>query len=306
MYKKEESSYVQSELQSTRLSNKPGISILILSLLFLCSAIFSGSFFKTLASNGYEFDQLTKSLFGFFIGILVFMIIVPYFLGLPNGKTTLKDYLHTIGIRKPQSISKVLLVSLPCIAILFISWLMASFVYNVYHLHWVESFFISKLSNPSKALPPQNLAMITSIVVIFEEVVFRGIFLTMLLKKYSERKSIILSALAFGLLHSLNFLNGPLTEELLISVLNQILYTSIHGLFYGYLFVKIDCNLIPLMIIHYIGDSFISFFWYTPYAPFAIFQILMLLFYVGIVPTALLTIWIKFSTGILKIQKSIK
>ena len=151
----------------------------------------------------------------------------------------------------------------------------------------------------SKALPPENWSIITAIGSIFEEILLRGIFLTMLLIRHSERKSIALSAAAFGGIHILNFLNGPITPQLLVSVFAQILYTTSYGLFYGYLFIKTQ-NLIPCMVMHYVGNGFISFFWYTPNASYQIYTILMLFFYIGIIPTSLSILWIKYARGIPK------
>ncbi|MHA2203023.1 MAG: CPBP family intramembrane glutamic endopeptidase, partial [Candidatus Hodarchaeales archaeon] len=159
-------------------------------------------------------------------------------------------------------------------------------------------YFISDLLDPSRALPPQNWAIVTAIGSIFEEIVLRGIFITMLLdKEYSERESIGLSAGVFGVIHFMNLLNGSLTTALLAGVLAQVIYTTLYGLFYGYLFIKTR-NLIPNMVLHYVGNGFISFWWYTPFAPFSsysVYLILMLVFYIGIFPTILSIIWVKYS-----------
>lgn len=297
MFQQKKSNFKKSDLQTTKLSSRPISSGIILGLIFLFSALLSVSIYKTLHSNGIEVDQLTKSIIGFCLGCILFIIIVPTLLGIPEGKTSIKEYLRTIGIKRPQSIKNTLIITGPCVIILFMSWLMASLTYQLLILKWPINYFVIRLIDPSKAFPPMNWAMITSIVVIFEEVALRGIFLTMLLQRYSEKKSIFLSGLAFGLLHSMNILNGSLTVELLLGVIFQIIYATVYGIFYGYLFIKIDYNLIPLMILHYIGDAFISFFWFTPNTSFMEFQILMLLFYIGLVPTTLSIAWVKVSSN---------
>ena len=128
----------------------------------------------------------------------------------------------------------------------------------------------------SRALPPKNWSIVTATGSIFEEVLLRGIFLSMLLKRHAERKSIVLSAAAFGGIHILNLMNGPPTTQLFLGVFAQILYATFYGLFYGYLFIKTQ-NLIPCMIMHYVGNGFISFFWYTPNASFQVYTMLMII-----------------------------
>jgi membrane protease YdiL (CAAX protease family) len=43
---------------------------------------------------------------------------------------------------------------------------------------------------------------------IWEEIAFRGVILTLLLKKYSEKKSIIINGLLFGGVHFINIIQG--------------------------------------------------------------------------------------------------
>ena len=286
---------MEAESRPSRLSGHPWESIVILTMFFLISAVLSKIFFQWLSIMGLVINPISETIIGFIVGIIVFFGIVPYFLGLPQGKMSLRRYTYTIGIRRPESSLKLLVVFLPCIVILFSSWLLASFIYNHLVLGWDLFYFISVLLDTSRALPPRNWAIVTAIGSIFEEIVLRGIFITMLLdKKYSERESIGLSAGVFGVIHFMNLLNGSLTTVLLAGVLAQVLYTTSYGLFYGYLFIKTR-NLIPNMVLHYVGNGFISFWWYTPYVSYPVRLILMLVFYIGLLPTILSIIWVKYA-----------
>ncbi len=289
------STFIEAETRPSILSGHPWVSIMVFAVLFLGSAIISKIFFQWLSLMGLVINPISETIIGFIMGIVVFFGIVPYILGLPKGKMSLRRFSYTIGIRRPKSSIKLLIVFLPCIVILFSSWLLASFIHNYLVIGWDLNYFLMRLLDFSRALPPKNWAIITAIGSIFEEVVFRGIFITMLLEKYSERKSIGMSAGAFGVIHLMNLLNGPLTADLFLEVVVQILYATSYGLFYGYLFIKTG-NLIPNMVLHYVGNGFISFWWFTPDGPYAFYLLLMLIFYIGPFPTILSIIWVRYST----------
>lgn len=281
--------------EHTRLSRHPWISIIVLVTLMVFSGIIGRKLVQALSIAGLGINPIIESAIGMMIGITYFLGVVPYILGLPHGRTSVTKFLHVIGLRRPQSISNLVVVTLPCIAILFSSWLLASLIYNQLYLGGDLAFFISQLMDTSRALPPRNWSIVTAIGSIWEEVLMRGIFLTMLLNKHTKRQSIGLSALTFGMVHIVNLLNGPLTTELLVGVFAQILWCSLYGLFYGYLFIKTR-NLIPCMVMHYVGNGFISFWWFTPHAPFPVYTMLMLVFYVGLFPTILSIVWVRYAT----------
>ena len=257
---------LKSEKQS-RLSKHPWVSLVVLVVLMVFCLIGGRKLVEVISLAGVIVNPIIETAIGMTVCIILFFGVVPYVLGLPFRRMSLREYLHDIGIRRPQSISKLVLITLPCIVILFSSWLLASFIYNQLFLGGDLAFFVSQLLDTSRALPPQNWSIVTSIGDIFQEVLFRGIFLAMLLDKHTERVSIGLSAGTFGAVHLINLLNGPPTTELVIGVLAQILWCTSYGLFYGYLFTKTR-NLIPCMVMHYVGNGFISFWWFTPQASF--------------------------------------
>ncbi|MFX0108124.1 MAG: lysostaphin resistance A-like protein [Candidatus Hodarchaeota archaeon] len=278
------------------LSRHPWISIVLLVALLVFSLITTRLLIGGLMQLGVIFSPITESLVGISVGILVYFGLVPYGLGLPQRRTSIREYMHTIGIRRPKSLTKAMILIVPCTAFLFLSWLLASLSYNYFVLGQNWAIFLDQLWTTSRAVPPQNWAMVTSLGVYLEEVIFRGILIKMLSERYSEHATITLSAVAFGVVHLLNILNGPLSIELVIGVLAQIIFVSIYGLFYGYLFVKTG-NLLPNIILHYIGNAFISFFWYTPGASWPVYTILMLVFYIGPVPTILSIMWVKYASN---------
>jgi membrane protease YdiL (CAAX protease family) len=125
----------------------------------------------------------------------------------------------------------------------------------------------------------------------FEEVAFRGIVLTVFLKKFSERNSILFSSLGFGMVHLLNLIMG----RELIWVLGQVVWAFCIGLFYGYVFVRTK-SLLPSMIVHYLGNVFIgSLTGYLQSQASVEMQTLYgVIFSLGIIPTALMILWARF------------
>jgi membrane protease YdiL (CAAX protease family) len=113
----------------------------------------------------------------------------------------------------------------------------------------------------------------------------------MFLNKYSKRKSILFSAAAFGLMHLLSLSSG----YEVVWVMGQVGWSFILGIFYGYLFIKAD-SLWPPMIVHYLGNVFIgSFTAYIQSMASIGTQVLYgLIFTLGIVPTTLMIIWVRF------------
>ncbi len=85
---------------------------------------------------------------------------------------------------------------------------------------------------------------------IWEEIAFRGVILTLLMKKYSKRKSIIIDGILFGSAHLVNFFRGAD----LISTLVQMVFATTIGFAFAYMYIKTEC-LIPGIIAHYLIDA---------------------------------------------------
>jgi membrane protease YdiL (CAAX protease family) len=90
-----------------------------------------------------------------------------------------------------------------------------------------------------------------------EELAFRGILLHSFLGDRSSRTRVALamlvSAIGFSLLHSVNSFGG----EPLQDVLSQLAYTFRFGLLFAPLMLRLN-NIVPLMIVHWLWD-FVQF-----------------------------------------------
>ena len=74
---------------------------------------------------------------------------------------------------------------------------------------------------------------------LWEEIIFRGIMITILLKRLSPRTAITIDGFLFGIFH--------------IDSLTHIIYTFCFGITLAYLYVKTS-NLIPCIIAHYVNN----------------------------------------------------
>jgi membrane protease YdiL (CAAX protease family) len=187
----------------------------------------------------------------FTVGNLLAYVFAPYFLRIPKGKRTFKEYLDDIQLTRTRPFFQLLLLTLSCILILILCQGSFSIIYRLTEGYPLTLDFVLRVFDLSLALPPTSMLLFAQFFSMFEEVAFRGVFLTMLLEKHSQRTAIIFSALAFGALHVLSLFTG----QELIHTLGQVLWAFLFGLFYGYLFIK-SGSLLPAMIIHWLGNVF--------------------------------------------------
>ncbi|KXH77333.1 MAG: hypothetical protein AM326_05195 [Candidatus Thorarchaeota archaeon SMTZ-45] len=218
------------------LSRRQMVFVIALPLLFLMAGLLSIIISRFLgpfvASN-----PILSTLIGFVFGIMVFILFIPKVLKMPKGKTTLRCYLNDIGMDRIRPLSRTLLIYLPCLISIIVSQIVASLVYNQFILRWDFDIFVDRLFDMTRIRTWIGWSPVIAVGSIFEEIVLRGVVLTMLLQVYSERRAIAISAVAFGYVHILNLLNG-LTYNNLIFVIGQIVWASIIGVLYGYMFLK--------------------------------------------------------------------
>jgi membrane protease YdiL (CAAX protease family) len=226
--------------------------------------------------------------------VLTVFVLVPFVLHLPNGKRTFKQYLEDIGLSRFDLFIPLILLGLSCYLILAFSQVTGTFIFRSTERFPITLGFIKQVLDLSWDLPPKSTSLLVSIPSVFEEMTFRGVLLTVFLQRYSSRKSIIFSSIAFGLIHALNLVMGGE----LIWVLGQVVWAFSIGLFYGYVFVKTR-SLLPSMIVHYLGNAFIGSItmYFQNRASIEIQALYGVLFFFGILPTTLMILWTKFYTS---------
>jgi len=128
-------------------------------------------------------------------GLLIWFVIVPRWLGLPDGRQPLKPYLERIRLTRVQPIGRNIVLGaasavLFLITALFFLLLSGSYVFDL-----------------AQILPPGTWILLTALVPGFwEEVVFRGVIFALLLKKQDKTKAILMSSVLFALPHLINLL----------------------------------------------------------------------------------------------------
>jgi membrane protease YdiL (CAAX protease family) len=277
---------IKMEKRKFQLYQHPWLSLLVVIVTTVFSIGLSGTvIFGLLGLPGTA--PIVQFAQGMSYHILTGFILAPFVLHLPKGKRTFRQYLDDIGLSRMQPFVRLMLLALSCYAILALSQVAASFVYRLFEGLPINGSFVQQVFDLSGDIP----SILISIPSAFEEVAFRGVALTVFVSKYSERKSIIFSALGFGLMHLLNLTNGAD----LVWVLGQVVWSFIMGLYYGYVFVRTR-SLLPPMIVHYLGNVFISSL--TGYmqarASIEIQALYGVIFSLGVVPTALMIFWARF------------
>lgn len=281
---------VLKEKRKFQLCEHPWLSLLAVMLTSVLSIGITGTVIFGLIGLP-EDSPVVQFAQGISYHFLMIFVLAPLVLRLPKGKRSFKQYMEDIGLSRMQPFVRLVLLGLSCYLILALAQISASFVYRLIEGLPINGSFARQVFDLSGDLPPRSLSLLISFPSIFEEVVFRGIVLTVFLNKYSERQSIIFSSIGFGLIHALNLLNGAD----LIWTLGQIVWAFLMGLFYGYVFVRTR-SLLPSMIVHYWGNVFIGSLvgYIQARASIEIQVVYGVLFSLGIVPVVLMILWTRF------------
>ena len=225
----------------------------------------------------------------FTVGNFLAYVLAPFFLRIPKGKRTFREYLDDIRLTRTRPFFRLLILTISCVLILILCQGTFSIVYRLSEGKPLTLEFILRVYNLSLALPPASILLFAQFFSMFEEVAFRGVFLTMLLEKNSQRMAIIYSAIAFGVMHLLAVFTG----QGLIDTLGQVVWAFLFALFYGYLFIK-SGSLLPPMIIHWLSNVFqapLTAYWHT--APDAVRALYGVVFGYGLA-ALLLILWVRF------------
>ncbi|MGE5360569.1 MAG: CPBP family intramembrane glutamic endopeptidase [Bacteroidales bacterium] len=215
--------------------------------------------------------------------------IAPFLLGLPKGRHGFKGYLDDIRITVARPVVPLLVLTASCVMVLVLSQGAGSIVYRIAQGARVTREFLGQVFDLGAALPPRSTLLFAQMFSSLEEVVFRGVLLTMLLERHSQRTAIVYSAVAFGLMH----LPGAFSGAPVVFVLGQALWAFLFGLFYGYIFVR-SGSLLPSMVVHWLSNVFqdpLGAYFST--APAGVRAFYGVTFGYGI-PALLLIPWVKF------------
>lgn len=221
--------------------------------------------------------------------LIVYFFIVPFVFRLPYGNRSFRQYLEDIRLSSLRPFLPLLALGISCALIMLLASSLTSIIYRLSQGLPITRFFLRGLIDLRASLPPRSLGCILTLPCIFEEPMWRGVFLRLFSKHYSQPTTILITSLGFGSLHLLNLLGGGDTTF----VLSQVLWGSVLGAFYGYLVFRVD-SLLPAMIFHYLVNLFIGSFngYLQSSAPPLV---VMLYSLIGVcVAVPLLMLWVKF------------
>ncbi|MFX1367081.1 MAG: lysostaphin resistance A-like protein [Promethearchaeota archaeon] len=190
------------------------------------------------------FDTLTGLAFRFAVRLILWFMIVPFVLHLPNGKEPFKGFLRSISLTSFSPRGRLALITVVGALLNLGGIFLAALLYGGWTLD------LSLIVNPT------NPSIIYSINPgLWEEIGWRGLILTLLLKRFSLKRAVVLNSVLFSLSHLINLLAGrPLLE-----MLGQLIFVFMGSLFLALLFIRTE-SLIPCIIIHYAVDAFSPLF----------------------------------------------
>ena len=231
-----------------KLIENPNIAIIVVYITNIC-------ILYIVSLRVYLSGLITPYILSLFLDFVVLMVgyasftfyLIPFVLWLPNGKQSFSEFLEILKMTKKSFSIKNFLLGLVIGTFLLIGSFFTKLILGELFIYNID--FNQILSSPSStSLGFFNLIFYIS-PALWEEVIFRGVILTLLLKLCSTRKAIIIDGILFGVFHWLNFT----PETGLYITLGQIIYTTCSGITLAYMYVKTS-NLFPCIFAHYMNN----------------------------------------------------
>jgi membrane protease YdiL (CAAX protease family) len=201
------------------------------------------------------------------LGILA-LVLMPYVIGLPNGRKSLREYCYDIRLLPMKPVVRNILLGLLLAALTLGSILLASLITRHFVLDWSTVPALRWVKGLTRG--------------IWEEVFFRGIILVLFLRIFPERRAVILAAVLFAIAHF------DLAEFNLHMVVD-LASIFFMGLLFTYVILKTG-SLLPAIVFHYVHDIFINLVQNTPGAEGTIKEVMLFgLLWIALIVGVLLT-----------------
>jgi membrane protease YdiL (CAAX protease family) len=216
---------------------------------------------------------------------LLWLVVVPYGLKLPNGKGNLKQYSSTIGIKPFRPLWQEFLIGIS----IFLIYGLISFVVGLFLGDYnFQVNFEVLFSPPGSGFFTLGWFAIIYMLrpAIWEEVAFRGVILSLQKKRYTQTTVILLNGIIFGLFHYVNLLSIP--DPFSISL--QVFFASCLGIAFSYMYFKTK-SIIPCIIVHFLVNAFGILFYPTSITP--VNSVLYLILGNSILPMIFMMLFVK-------------
>jgi membrane protease YdiL (CAAX protease family) len=216
---------------NSKLANypRPAIAITALSYLLL-------GFLETLKGK-----FLPSLLYFFALGVLA-LVIMPFILGLPNGRKSLRDYCIDIRLLPVRPLVRNILLGLLLALLTLSSIFLASLLTGHFVFDWSTVPALRLLKGLTRG--------------IWEEVFFRGIILVLFMRRFPKRRAIFLSTFLFAIVHF-----NPMNINLMHVI--DVISIFFMGLLFTYIVLKTG-SLLPAIVFHYVHDIFVMLVQNTP------------------------------------------
>ncbi|MFX1369516.1 MAG: CPBP family intramembrane glutamic endopeptidase [Promethearchaeota archaeon] len=227
------------ETEESFLSRRIWVAFIILELIWLALG-----FAVRYISGFLALDTLLDFALKFVLIGMFLLLFVPFILMIPRGKRTFRQYLDDIRLTQYRPVGRNLIIIIVSTLLLLSGLILTGFLYGNFTLDFT---FL---------LPENSPILFVAINAgIWEEIMWRGIILTLFLKNYSVRTSISVNTVLFALAHLANLFVG---QDLLV-MLGQLIFVLIATPFIAYVFVKTE-SLLPGILIHFSIDALGSIF----------------------------------------------
>lgn len=209
-------------------------------------------------------------LYFFVLGVLA-LFLMPYVIGLPNGRKSLRDYSRDIRLLPVTPLGRNILLGLLMATLTLASVFLAALLTGHFVLDWSTVPALRWVKGLTRG--------------IWEEVFFRGIILVLFMRVYPLRKAVFFSTLLFALVH-LNPM--AMSVEMIVDVISIFFM----GLLFTYLVLKTG-SLLPAIVFHYVHNIFVLLAQNTPGADKTLALVLLYAFlWIALVIGAVLTKYI--------------
>jgi membrane protease YdiL (CAAX protease family) len=206
-------------------------------------------------------------------------VFIPKILKLPKGDTRIRGFAQAIGLGSFSPIGLLLFLTLTCYVIFAVSQVIGAVLYHSVNV----SAFNLDFSRHSLLHSGSVVAAV------FEEIVMRGIIVTLLLQHTSSKRAIFISAGIFAGLHLFNMLNPGVNQ---VWVFGQVIWAFFLGAFYAYIFIR-TFSLYPVIILHYLINAMIGVWFYGLDRQDTV-SVLYGIPFLGAIPAVLAIIWTRF------------
>ncbi|MCP4763885.1 MAG: CPBP family intramembrane metalloprotease [archaeon] len=217
---------------------------------------------------------------------------------MPNGNESIKEVSNTIKLDTVHPFKRNLVIGIGVTILSCLSALIGSLLTFRY------TFDPTILINTPGTHPQNGLGWFRIIEMLYpgiwEEVVFRGLILTLLLKKYPDKKAAIISSLAFGIEHFHNLIGAQLTASNILFTCAQVVNATSLGYVLAYIYLKTE-SLFPGIVFHYLYDVLFLLVGNIPIAEInLLYGSFLLITFITIVP---IVVNVKFTKYILRHEK---